>query len=165
MKQLRAIFDGLIGLLALLAMMLITLVMLVVSADVVMRYFFNRPMAWVLESTQYALMFITFLGTAWVLKEDGHVNVDLVINLLGQKSQSWLNVITSVLAAMVCLVVTWYGVKVEWDYFQIKYFYEGTIRIPGYLLIAIIPIAGFLLFIQFLRRASGYTRKLRAPTH
>lgn len=163
MKRLTAIFDGVVGFLALLAMILIVLVMLVVSVDVVMRYFLNRPMAWVLESTQYALMFITFLGTAWVLQEEGHVNVDLVISMLNQKPQNWLNVITSILAALVCLVVAWFGVKVGWDYFNIHYFYEGTIRVPGYLLIAIIPLASFLLFIQFLRRAYGFARKLRAP--
>lgn len=163
MKRLSAIFDGIIGFFALLAMVLVILVMLVVSADVVMRYFLNRPMAWVLESTQYALMFITFLGTAWVLKEEGHVNVDLVINFLSQKSQGRLNVVTSIVAAIVCLVVAGYGVRVGWDYFQIKFIYEGTLRVPAYLLMAIIPIACFLLFVQFLRRAFGFVRKLRTP--
>jgi TRAP-type C4-dicarboxylate transport system permease small subunit len=136
--------------------------MLVVCADVFLRYFFNRPMFWVLESTQFALVFITFLGAAWVLKNDGHVRMDIVINRFSQRTQDRINIVTSILCAVACLVVTWYGVKVWWDYFQINYLYAGSLVIPAYYLEAVIPIGGFLLFIQFLRKAYGYLGKLKA---
>jgi TRAP-type C4-dicarboxylate transport system permease small subunit len=136
--------------------------MLVVCADVFLRYFFNRPMFWVLESTQFALVFITFLGAAWVLKNDGHVRMDIVISRFSQRTQDRINIVTSILCAVACLVVTWYGVKVWWDYFQINYLYAGSLVIPAYYLEAVIPIGGFLLFIQFLRKAYGYLGKLKA---
>ncbi len=161
MKLLKATFDRIIDVLAVFARVLLVLVMLVVCADVVMRYFFNSPMSWVLESTQFALVFITFLGATWVLKNEGHVRMDIVINRFSQRTQNRINVVTSILCAAVCLVVTWYGVKVWWDYVQIDYLYPGSLVIPAYFLEAVIPIGGFLLFIQFLRRTYGYLGKLR----
>jgi len=161
MKLLSTIFDRTIEVLAVFARVLVVCVMLVVCADVVMRYFFNSPMFWVLESTQFALVFITFLGATWVLKNDGHVRMDIVINRFSPRTQDRINIVTSILCALVCLVVTWYGVKVGWDYIQINYLYPGSLVIPAYLLEAVIPIGGFLLFIQFLRRAYGHLEKLR----
>ena len=162
MRLLRAILDRTIDSLAVFSRVLVVLIMLVVCTDVFLRYFFNSPMFWVLESTQFALVFITFLGATWVLKNDGHVRMDIVINRLSQRTQDRINIVTSILCAIICLVVTWYGVKVWWDYLQIDYLYPGSLKIPAYLLEVVIPIGGFLLFIQFLRKAYGYLEKLKA---
>ena len=163
MKLLRAILDRTIDSLSVFTKVLVILVMLVVCADVFLRYFFNSPMFWVLESTQFSLVFITFLAAAWVLKNDGHVRMDIVINRFSQRTQDRINIATSILCALACLVVTFYGVKVWWDYFQINYRYAGSLVIPAYLLEFVIPIGGFLLFIEFLRKAYGYIGKLKAP--
>ena len=156
MKLLRVILDRTIDSLAVFARVLVVLVMLVVCADVFLRYFFNSPMFWVLESTQFALVFITFLGAAWVLKNDGHVRMDIMINRLSQRTRDRINIVTSILCAVACLVVTWYGVKVWWDYYQINYIYAGSLKIPAYFLVAVIPIGSLLLFIQFLRKAYSH---------
>ena len=163
MKLLRVILDRTIDSLAVFTQVLVVLVMLVVCADVFLRYFFNSPVFWVLESTQFALVFITFLGTAWVLKNDGHVRMDIMLNRLSQRTQDRINIVTSILCAVACLVVTWYGVKVWWDYYQINYIYAGSLKIPAYFLVAVIPIGSLLLFIQFLRKAYGHPEKVKAP--
>jgi TRAP-type C4-dicarboxylate transport system permease small subunit len=74
-----------------------------------------------------------------------------------------VNTITSLLGAIVCLIITAYGVKVTWDYMQMGYLYYGSLVIPAYLFAAVIPLGGFLLFIQFLKRTYSYLGKLRAP--
>ena len=72
-------FDWIIGFLAFLAATLIILVMLLVGMEIVLRYG-GSPMAWAFEVTEYCLLFITFLGTAWVLRNERHVTMDLVPN-------------------------------------------------------------------------------------
>jgi len=161
MRRLRIVLDRTIDSLAVFTQALVILIMLAVCADVFLRYFFNRPMFWVLESTQFALVFITFLGATWVLKNDGHVKMDIVINRFSQLTQTRINVVTSILCAIICLVVTWYGAIVWWDYLQIDYLYPGSLKIPAYLLEIVIPIGGLLLFIQFLRKAYNYLEKLK----
>ena len=158
-----AVFERTLNLLGALAGVLVAFMMLGVSVDVFMRYFLNRPIFWMIEITQYAMVFILYLGTAWLLKQDGHVVMDVLINRLSQRSRNLTNIVTSIIGAIVCLIITWYGVKVNWDYIQTDYLYSATLEIPAFLLQAIVPLGVFLLFIQFLRRAYGYLGKLRAP--
>jgi len=160
MKRLTAILDGITDYLAVFAQVLIFLAMVVVTANVCSRYFFNFPWFWVTESAQWALVFMTLLGTAWVLKKEGHVSVDLITNMLEPKSRGVLNVITSILSAIVCLVITWYGARVTWEYFQTDYIFSGTMEVPAYLLQFVIPVGGFLLFTEFVRRAYRYASQL-----
>ena len=161
--KVTAIFERTLNLLGAFAGVLIAFLMLGVSLDVCMRYFLNRPLFWMIEVTQYAQVFILFLGTAWLLRKEGHVVMDMLISRLGQKSQNLTNVITSILGAIVCFIITWYAARVNWDYFQIDYVYSATLEIPAFLLQAVVPLGAFLLSIQFLRRAYGYLGKLRAP--
>ena len=76
LAKVGTIFDRTIGYLAFVAAIIIILTMLAVSAQIVMRYFLNRPMIWVMEITEISLLFITFLGTAWLLRREGHVKID-----------------------------------------------------------------------------------------
>ena len=151
-----SIFERTIGSLAFLGAITLAFTMLIVVYDVIMRYVLNRPSAWVSEIVAYALLYLTFLGTAWVLKEEGHIKMDLVLNRLNPGTQVWLNIITSVIGAIICLVVTWYGIKVTWDHFQEGLYYAGALELPKFITLAIIPIGTFLLFIQFLRRSYGF---------
>ena len=76
LAKLVALFDLAIGVLFVLAGVLIMFVMLATSTDVTMRYFLNRPIVWLMEVSEAILVYITFLGCAWVLKRDAHVRID-----------------------------------------------------------------------------------------
>ena len=149
-------FDRTIGLLALLGAIILVFMMVIVDYEVVARYLLNRPTAWMLEVVEYALLYLAFLGAAWVLKEEGHIKMDLVLNRLDPRAQVWLNIATSIIGAIICLVITWYGVKVAWDLYQSGQYYAAFLKPPKYIIVAIVPVGCFLLFIQFLRRAYGY---------
>ena len=103
---------------------------------------------------------MTFLGTAWLLANDGHVEMDIVINALRPRTQRSLRVATSVLSAVVCLVLTWSGTEVSLDYLQRDLHRPTPMAPPYFPLFAVIPVGFFLLSIQFLRRAH---RALMAP--
>ena len=87
---------------------LIPLMMLVICGDVLMRYFFNRPMTWVLETAEYMLLWMTFLGAIWLLEKEGHVRMDLVLNRLKPENQALLNAITSILGVIACFAIAFY---------------------------------------------------------
>jgi len=130
--------------------------MLAIFADVGLRFFLNRPITWVFEGTEYSLLYITFLGAAWLLKREGHVRIDLVLNWLKPRPRTFLNVITSILLAIVCLIFVWYGAQITWDYFQrgilsVKYY-----SLPKFAFLAVIPVGSFLLFVQSVKRTYRY---------
>ena len=90
--------------------------------------------------------------------------MDLVLEQLSHRVRDWINVVTSILCAVLCLIITWRGMVVVWDYYQIDYIYEGSLVIPVFLLEGVIPVGFFLLSIQFLRRANGYFGRLRTSS-
>jgi len=158
LSKLNSLFDRTIGFLAILATILLAFVMLIVDWEVVARYFLKRPSSWMLEVVEFTLLYICFLGAAWLLKEEGHIKMDLVLSRLNPKAQLWLNVITSLLGAIICFITTWYGVKVSWDLHQSGQYFATFLKPPKYIIVGIVPVGCFLLSIQFLRRTYGFLR-------
>ena len=107
-------------------------------------------------------MFLTLLGATWLLKLEGHVKMDLLVNQLNPRTQALLNIITSILGAIICLVIAWYGTEVTWSQFQKGITYPTVLEPPVFIILSVIPIGYFLLFIQFLRRTYSFLRKLSA---
>lgn len=158
------IFDRTVGLLAVLGAVLIVFTMLSITWEVfVARFLLDRPQMWVVEISEYSLLFITFLGTAWVLKRDGHVKMDLVLTRLNPRAQLVMNTITSTVGAIICLALTWYGARATWNAFQLGLYVMSILEPPRAVIFAIIPIGCFLLSIQFLRIIYGYVRRWREP--
>ena len=129
--------------------------------DVILRYSFNRPIHWMLEITEYAMLYIPFLGAAFVLKEEGHIRIDLVITFFSERLRGWLNVVTSFVGGVVMGTYTWFGAQVTLDYLRRGVPSLESLKTPMFLILMIIPIGGFFFSIQFFRQMAGYYRKLR----
>lgn len=160
LKKVAAIFDRTNNLLILLAAVLLVFIMLGVIVDVILRQV-GFALVWMFEITEYCLLFITFLGAAWLLRREGHVRMDLVLDRLNPGIQSRLSIITSILGAITCLVIAWYSGRATLEYFQLGYTLNTELRPPQAPIMAIIPVGYFLLFIQFLRRAYGFLASMR----
>lgn len=155
-KWFSTIFDRIVDTLASLAGVLLIALMLLICYEVVMRYFFARPPAWAIEISEAMLLYITFLGTAWLLKVGGHVAVDIVYAQLNPKVKLSLDVITSAMGLVICLILTWYSGASAWDHFLRGARLTQALDYPKVILLAIIP-AGFLtLSAQFLRQTRQY---------
>ncbi len=154
------LFDAAVKYLCYLAAAILVVMSISISLDVILRYTINNPLKWVFEATEYALLFITFLGATWVLEKEEHVRLDLVINAMGTKLRAGINAFTSLIMAVVCLVITWSSVKytlylIENDVTIIQYY-----TIPKFTIYFIIPLGFFLLFIQSLKRTWRYLRQI-----
>lgn len=158
----NSIFDRTISSLAALAGILLSFMILAVTYQIVTRYFLGRSPVWVIEISEYILLWITFLSTAWVLRREGHVKMDFVLAQLSPRTQSMINAITSIIGVIVFLLIAWYGTKVTWDHFQLGYFIAKPLRTPSYFVIWVIPAGSFLFSIQFLRKAYDHLKSWRA---
>lgn len=136
--------------------------MVLICAEVVARKFFQYSIPGAIELTEYSLLYITFLGAAWMLRREGHIKMDMILNALNLRVQSILSTITSVIGAIICVVLTWYSAELTWDQIQTGHFRPTTLEIPVAFTIAIIPIGSFLLFVEFLRRGLRYGKNWRA---
>ena len=160
-KEMTKTFDRILVVLFWVAGGLLMFVTIGTCVDVLLRYSFNRPISWMLELTEYAMLYIPFLGAAFVLKEDGHIRIDLVITFLSEQSRGWLNVVTSFVGGVVMLTYTWFGAQVTLDYFKRGVPSLESLKTPMFLILMIIPIGGLLFSIQFFRQMKGYYQKLK----
>ena len=151
-----AVFDTIITALMVLAGAIIIFDTLAVSVDVILRYTLSITYAGLFEITEYSLLWMTFLGTAWLLKTDGHIRVDLLLNRLSPRARTITIIISSVIGILLLAFITWYSALLTWKD------YHAEIIIPTYLkpakwpLEIIIPFGYLLLLIGMLRKAHGY---------
>lgn len=157
-SKLDRLLDRLNGAMATLGAIAILFMMLAISFAVITRYLWNRPLAWVVEISSYLMLYITFLGTAWLLRREGHVEVDLFLAQAKPRTRAFLKGITSLGGAVVGFVLAWKGSLVTIDYFERGVTVMGILNTPQYLLMGIIPVGGFLLGVEFILRAFRFVR-------
>ena len=67
---------------------------------------------WTTEVTEYALYWITFLGAPWVLKEGGHISIDLLTQRLDPAARAVLARVIAFLGALISAILLYYAVAV-----------------------------------------------------
>lgn len=152
MKTISMILDLIMKAMIFLAGLILVFIMLTVCLEVILRYFLNRPQIWVTEVTECLLLYITFLGSAWLLRQEGHVRVDILLNRLRPRLNAFLGIFSSIIGVFVSLTLTIYGFSVTWDYFQRGIYTPTAMEIPVSAIIVIIPVGSLMLLVQFLRR-------------
>jgi TRAP-type C4-dicarboxylate transport system permease small subunit len=158
-KLFNTIFDRILDITVSIAGLLLVFQMLSVCLEVVLRYFFNSPTIWVVEITSYMVLLVPFLSGAYVLKKGAHVRMDLLIKTMRSDIRLIFFVVTSLIAMVVCLVVTWYGIKVVADLYQTGFRTQTFLMLPKWPIISIIPLGTLLFFIEFMRQISSSLSK------
>ncbi len=156
-----ALFDKILFFLFWLAGGLLMFATVGTCLDVILRYSLNRPIHWMLEITEYIMLYIPFLCAAVVLKEEGHIRVDLLINRFSRKNKAWVNILTSLVGGIIMLAYTWFGAQTTLDAYRRGVPSLESLRTPVFLILMIIPIGSFLFTIQFLRQTAHYYGELK----
>lgn len=161
LMKVGVIFDRFLGALMFVVCAIFTFAMLLVCVDVVLRYVLNRPILWATEVCEYILVGIVTLGMAWLLKEEGHVKIDLLVDWFGPNPQALINAITSIFGALVVLTITWYGLDKTFELMQGFAMETGVLGIHKAYLLLPLDLGLFLLFVQLVRRSNAYLRSWR----
>ena len=155
-NSINSLIDRITNIFAYIAGFLLVYIVIVVTVEVITRYFFNKPLPFTFDISQILLYLITYFSAAWVMKRGGHVSMDFLLIVLKKKHQLFVNGITSMLSALISLVICWYGVVVTIDLFQ-RNIYEGLILVlPRAPIISVIPICFLLLFFQCFKKGMEY---------
>ena len=90
---------------------LVLVLMLAISFEVASRKLLGQSHAWVVDLGEVSLLFITFFGAAWVLRENAHIRIDTLVRLLPVRAQRAMGLATNLLATGVMLVVALTGAE------------------------------------------------------
>ena len=163
-KKIWAIFDKTIIVMMAISAVIVLFDALAVTIDVLIRYAFTKTYAGLFEITEYSLLWMTFLGTTWILRNNGHVRVDLVIDMLPQKPKAILNAIGSILSVFLLLALTYYSAKLTLHDYRTSFTLSGILRPLKWPIEIIIPFGFLLLSIQSLRNTYEKLVSLKADS-
>lgn len=145
------LLDRLVGLGEALAAVLTAAIMLSVVAGVIMRALFNAPMAWVIELSGAALLYITFLATAYLAKRNEHVRLEIIDEILPERAVRALDIFADLASLAVAAVLTYASAIITWNDFQSGIHTGGFFRVERWQVEVIIPVGSFLLVLQLVR--------------
>lgn len=73
---------------------IMTSMMSLITLDVLLRYVFNRPLAWGQEVTGYMLMVIIFMSIGYCWIEKGHIRMELLYSRVKGRMRASLDVLS-----------------------------------------------------------------------
>jgi TRAP-type C4-dicarboxylate transport system permease small subunit len=149
-------FDRLLGACAWMGCALLAFQVISVSVEIICRYFFDISFSVVTPLNEWSLVYLTFLGVAWLQREGGHTSDDSIVTLL-PPWVSWASQrVGWALAIVTCGLLTWYGTLATWDnYVNDTYDFFKLREVPIFYVYLIIPIGSLLWLIQLMRNRPG----------
>ncbi len=147
-----AVFDHAVSAGAALAAALLVAVMVITTVKVVFRYGFREGLLGVDQISGTMLLYVAFLGAAWVLRRDEHVTLDLVIGALVPAVRRRLLILSSSLGAAVCLVLALFGTLEMISSLERGIRIPAEIEMPRAINLAVIPLGCLFLGLEFLRK-------------
>ncbi|MGH6916784.1 MAG: TRAP transporter small permease, partial [Geminicoccaceae bacterium] len=118
MRVVAALYWRLLELLAVVAGVLLSAMALAIVVDVVMRNLGFQPPAHTLTLTEYGLLYVTMLGAPWLVREKGHVYIELVTAAVGPRTRFWLTRVVYLLCVLTCAVIFWFALEVTIAHYQ-----------------------------------------------
>ena len=155
------ILDKILAILAVLAGLLLLFITFSIAYTIFARFLNIPGPIWAVQFTEYALLWMTLLGTAWVLKRHKHVSVDLFTSRLSAKAKVYFNLAHSVMGVAVSGILCWYGTVVTWGQYQRGVVDIQVVDTPKHLILMIIPIGFLFLVGQFLRKFFTDLKRLK----
>lgn len=156
------VFDKIVDAMSYLGCFLILFQAVSVTADVIGRAFFNRPIPGTLAINEWTMVYITFFGFAWLQRKGGHVRMDIFIDLFKEKKRVLFDIIGHIFGIFISIILTIFGVKVFW--MQVVIGTMDHFKLPGFPIAIItisIPIGCLLLFVQLLRDTYNDIKKYK----
>jgi TRAP-type C4-dicarboxylate transport system permease small subunit len=134
---------------------LFAVMVVVVFVNVVARYVFDRSFVSSEEIARYTFVWASFLGAVFVLSEDGHIGVDLVVKKLPPALRKIVLVFANLCMLVLAGVCTWYGYVLSESNFGWP---SPATGISYGIVSLIIPISFAAMFVILLRKTVAQFR-------
>jgi TRAP-type C4-dicarboxylate transport system permease small subunit len=120
--------------------------------DVAVRSLTGDTVKGLAELVEYALFAATFLAAPWLLRHNGHVQVDFLVGALPERHRKGVRRAGDAVCLAVCAVLLVYALRVCLDARQSGSIVLKTHVFPEWWLFAVIVVSMALLLLEFVRR-------------
>ena len=143
------------------AVIALLLSILVIVELVFERYFFQRAITWQTELVTMLLVASTFIGSAYVLSEKGHVNMEYLYTFLSEKNVTKLKIFTDSLCLIFFLILFYVSYEITYEAF-IKNYNTGTVWGPPlWIPYSSMLIGATLMTMSYISELILHVRKLK----
>jgi TRAP-type C4-dicarboxylate transport system permease small subunit len=125
---------------------LLLVMLLLGTADVLGRYFFNRPLSGSQEIFEILLPGIVLLGWAYAQRLKVHVSVDILFNRFQPRFKAIVALLTTCLALTISVLTVWQGALLSLSYFKMGRLIRN-INVPIFIPRLLVPLGAFVLFL------------------
>lgn len=120
---------------------IVGLVTLAIGVDVITRNLGLGTIDWILETVEYLLYLLTFLGVPYVMLRGGHVTVDIVTNSLPPGPRAVVVAVGAALVTVVSAFLLWVTAIATIQAFEDNSTIYKTIVIKEWVLLALLPVS------------------------
>ena len=149
--MLTRMLNGVIAGMAVVAGLLLLFITFSISYGIFTRALGFQSPVWTVQFSEYSLLWMTFLGTAWVLRRRKHVAMDIVTGRFNPRNRRIAEIVHSLMGIGLCGILCWFSSRMTLNLFQRGVTDVQAIDIPKHLVVIVIPIGFLLLTLQFVR--------------
>ena len=134
---------------ALISAILVLVLMILVTADIIGRYVFSKPVPMTYEIGSFLMVFIVFLGIGYTQRMKAHIRVEFFTLRLPPRIKAGLDLLALTLGFILYVAIFYQGMKWSYTSFQVGDYVAGLVNLPRWPSQFAIPLGALLLSLQF----------------
>lgn len=124
---------------------------LILTAQVILRYFFNSPLFWAEEVAVQILISATFIGISYLIHTGRLVRVDFLLMMLGKGARAGLERALDLIGLITLLALYWFAT--EWIMRpEVRADLSPTTQLPRWYNYAVLVVAFYTMSFHMLVR-------------
>ena len=117
--------------------------------NVVLRYVFRSGLHWSDEVIRYVMIWISFIGITFGIRQDKLMAVDLILNYVGPGLERFIRLVNNILGLLFSVLILCYG-KMAVSAMARSTQVSPALEAPMYIFYLVIPLSGALMTLEFI---------------
>ncbi len=151
MKVVVRLYDAVLQGMAVFAGVLMVAMMTMITADVVLRNLGSQSSSHLFTFTEYFLLLIPLFGAPWLVREKGHIYIEVLVATLPPRLRRRLMSAVVLACLVVCAVLAWYGGAITLQNFLQNEKDVRSFDMPRWILMLSMPLSFGMMALEFLR--------------
>lgn len=137
------------------------MLIIIVFSQFLFRYAFDLSVSWTQESSRYLLIWLAWISVSYAIKEQRHIRVETIKNLLPEKGKMVVDMIVTLLFSVFAIFLAFIGTQFVLD---IKSSGQGSpmMGIPMWVVYSILPLSGVLMVLRLVEQFIFIFKKQKA---
>lgn len=154
----RGVFRSLRNIEIEIAALILFLFIILATAQVIARYVLNTPLAWIEEVSVIMLIWMTFIGSAWLVRKDQHIRVETLDEFASPRFRLIAYTVYDIISIVFLILLAVGGYHLIDN---MRFDRTPALRIPYSYIVAIVPVMSVLMAFYF---CHAIYKRVSAPT-